>query len=271
MDNVIHKEGLAVLVHCQGGVGRTNMTLMAYLMWASIHRSTEDCTDCTRTLLSAADAHACVESQRKVIMSVSQEQRLRGWWTHLNNNLGKYQSESGDDTDINDASVEAEVVHSSAVYPVIPWSSAQATTYRSVFKSLNFPPLIVLVGYPGSGKSTLSKTLSESLPSYFVRINRDEMRSKKGQVDEEFSKAMQANKRSSMTVNTVIIDCCNLTAAKRAEWIAAGHNCRAWCIFFEVSLDTCIDRVMHRRDHPTIPAGQYGVSILKYVSSALYV
>jgi hypothetical protein len=265
--------GMSTLVHCQGGVGRTNTMIMAYLMWASTNRAAKipvyseneenirkGTEFCSVNRMSASDAHLCVSSQRKVLMTVSQDDALKLWYKQLS-------SEDGEVSKVPDGALgddEGPPKPESFLNQMQPFSLARTAQYlHSTYKSINFPPLIVCMGLPGSGKSTLSKLLTKALPTVFFRINRDEMRGK-GQVDAEFAKAAAAaGKRSAGHTGTVIIDCCNLTISKRKEWIEAAHHGRAWCIFLDIDVETCKQRVMHRADHPTIPAGQYGVSILK--------
>lgn len=61
-----HEKHEIVHIHCQGGVGRTNMAIIAYLM--------------SQYSISAAEAKLIVESQRKVLMDNSQLEALKKWW-----------------------------------------------------------------------------------------------------------------------------------------------------------------------------------------------
>lgn len=152
--------------------------------------------------------------------------------------------------------------------------------YRSIATAIKLPPLIVLCGYAASGKSTFAKALVAASP-YFVRINKDEMRGK-GECENtlfDAITAINANSKKSggrpgRTVETiginpvsheagaVVIDCCNLSAAKRSEWVKLAHSPRAWCVYFNIPLEQCKERIQSRRGHPTILSGEAGVRIL---------
>jgi len=267
---VARSEG--VLVHCQGGVGRTNTVIIAYLMWSQ-H-------------LSAADATAQVTEQRKIILSQSQKLCLQRWWSVC---VEDREARAAAVLETADAQPDSSVKSSSQKAPVAvqqsekEHSAVQSATvpmYRSIASALKLPPLIVLCGYAASGKSTFAKALASASP-FFVRINKDEMRGK-GECENTLFDAITAinanTKKSggrpgravetiginpvSPEAGAVVIDCCNLSAAKRSEWCKLAHSPRAWCVYFNIPLEQCKERIQSRRGHPTILSGEAGVRIL---------
>jgi atypical dual specificity phosphatase len=68
-DSLINNE--SVLIHCQGGVGRTNMAIAAYLM--------------KYKNFSMSEALESLQQHRKVLLTVSQTQTLKNWWGFIHN------------------------------------------------------------------------------------------------------------------------------------------------------------------------------------------
>lgn len=264
-----HGEG--VLVHCQGGVGRTNTVIIAYLMWSQG--------------LSASEATAQVTDQRKIILSHSQKVCLQRWWEVC---ITARSAALTEDAPVVEAEGTKLPSVASVISPVQALDQVQAPEnenvtsgvpmYRTIASALKLPTLIVLCGFPASGKSTFAKALAAASP-YFVRINKDEMRGK-GECENTLFDAITAintnSKRGggarkptaaidsvvSPEAGTVVIDNCNLLAAKRKEWCDLAHKPRAWCIHFDVTLEECKQRITSRTGHPTIKSGEAGVRIL---------
>eukprot|EP01035_Chromulina_nebulosa_P030659 gene30659-40760_t len=232
-----------VLVHCQGGVGRTNFAIIAFLIQAF--------------RLSCVDATQIVTSNRKVLMADCQISALKNWWTHSVQQ--QFAVEEVDQNRVQDCEISAS--------KTIP-SNNTISNYRDIARTLRLPPVILLCGFAASGKSTFSTALGSAHPEYFKRVNKDEMRGK-GQVDSALNSAIQTISSGGKYSGSVVIDCCNLTQSKRKEWQVACHNSDAWCIFFDFSLEDCKERIRHRDNHPTIPSGSAGITILDSMSKQL--
>jgi len=107
------------------------------------------------------------------------------------------------------------------------------------------PALVIMVGIPGSGKSTVAKFL-ETRGWVWVSIDRIKKHGKKSEADFLVSNLILKKKRS------VVVDCCNVSRETRKFWLALAmrpENC--FCIVMKTSFGDCCKRVMDREDHET--------------------
>lgn len=117
--------------------------------------------------------------------------------------------------------------------------------------------LFVLVGIPGSGKTTLAKNMIESLDSDIIHISRDAIREEVG--DKVFNKKSEANVFKTYIAriatalklgHDVIADATNLSKDKRVIYFALCEaldkanlaNVDMIGIFVSTPLSTCIER-----------------------------
>lgn len=110
------------------------------------------------------------------------------------------------------------------------------------------PCMLVLLGKPGSGKSTFSQKLESLLPDNYVRINQDEMGNRKRCI----SKTVGVLKGDRATP---IIDRCNVSRDQRAYFLdlAREHgNLPVDLIWFQFDTDTLTRRCQTRGRHPTL-------------------
>lgn len=94
------------------------------------------------------------------------------------------------------------------------------------------PQVIVMCGFPGSGKSTFSKHLVKYYDN-MIRLSIDELGRK------AVNAAVSSNKGK-----IIIIDSCNLTSDSRSTWTAC--NGKTWCIYMNTPMEECIYRAEHR-------------------------
>lgn len=135
-------------------------------------------------------------------------------------------------------------------------------TLKNTIPTVKFPPFIMMVGFPASGKSTFSTSIANSV-SKILRVNQDEIR-EKGKCEELVGKYTKNNSN----YTTVILDRCNLKKDERKYWLDLAYNKKAWCIFFDIDIDLCKYRITRRKNHPTVKEGS-GINILESVKNNL--
>ncbi|KAJ3320987.1 hypothetical protein HDU93_003440, partial [Gonapodya sp. JEL0774] len=98
------------------------------------------------------------------------------------------------------------------------------------------PELVVLVGSPGSGKSTFARTHFES--QGYVIANQDTLKT--------VAKCMDLARRSLLSSKSVVVDATNRDAGTRASWIQlatapplAGKVKQVRCVHFTASKELC--------------------------------
>jgi len=224
------------LVHCLGGVGRTATVLASFLMWS--------------IGVSRQEAKQPLIDNRKTIISQSQDDFLSAWYSIcLDHRASISQFQLSEDTS-SMLSFKASVHQSSTQKQRAETSLPIVSTSGAKVKKFKFPPLIMCVGYPASGKSTFSEALCCTNPDRFIRVNQDE--SGRKECEANISKLVK------VPDTTVILDRCNLTIEERKEWLSLAHNKKAWVIYFSTPLEECKWRIVRRVGHPTLKSGQGG-------------
>lgn len=122
--------------------------------------------------------------------------------------------------------------------------------------------MLLLVGLPGSGKTTLACRLLEEWPDKFVRINQDELGTRR-ECERLTRDALSAGK-------CPVIDRCNFDKSQRQKFVSIAKEFSAdtlvYCIVLDVDRKECIDRCRRRTGHPTIKPAE-ATKIISMVAS----
>ena len=116
--------------------------------------------------------------------------------------------------------------------------------------------LVVLVGLPGSGKSTFSKNFAECGWTVVCQDILGDRRACEVAVDA----ALQAGGR-------VVVDRTNIDAAQRAHWVRIARSrdigpAQTACVYLDIRPGECKRRILARVDHPTLPATAEGAAVV---------
>ena len=109
------------------------------------------------------------------------------------------------------------------------------------------PSVLVLVGLPGSGKSTFYAALEALAPSEYVRVCQDVLKTK--------PKCEKAAKAAIDEGKVAVIDRTNVDAKQREPWVglASSLGVPVTAVYFDVPPPLCMERVKSRTDHETNP------------------
>ena len=154
------------------------------------------------------------------------------------------------------AQEEASVSPSETPSPILPCHRSKTVhakaqkpaTVTTSGASRLAPQLLFLVGLPGSGKSTFASALLQSDENWCI-VSQDDIGGR-SQTETVFGRAvLHSGKR-------VILDRVNAEASDRRYWLElAGRPKSAIAVFFDYTAAACIERVIKRINHPTIPYG----------------
>lgn len=198
IDDINNPDNIS-LVHCKGGIGRTNMVLCGYMMKKSKY--------------SPSETISILKQSRKVTMVASQILLLKKYYGYLLNN----------NNNNNNLSLPN-----------------------------NLRGLLLMVGLPCSGKSTLALEIygkySNSLNN-IIHLNQDEIGKN------ELEKMLSLHAKSA---DLIILDRCNLSEKDRKyliEMYMGLTSKKITVLFLNLGLDVSLKRLPERENHLTLGAG----------------
>ena len=115
--------------------------------------------------------------------------------------------------------------------------------------------MVLLVGLPGSGKSTLGRVLETCLPWKFSRVNQDELSSRQKCVNRAIEILQDGR--------CPIVDRCNFDAKQRSHFVQLADKSKipVDCIVLNIDRQICLNRCRTRQGHPTLPPSKAGMVI----------
>ena len=156
----------------------------------------------------------------------------------------------------------------------LPFWTADPNGMRSIPLGGAPPELIVLVGMPGSGKSTFTSKLNDS----WTVINQDVLKSRKAceyEVNKKYlSKTSYNDDSMDTTPIRICIDRCNFDPSQRKHWLLLAqtynvHESNVCAIVLDVNVNEAINRVQNRKNHPTLKPGNDSIKIVKRFENML--
>jgi len=102
--------------------------------------------------------------------------------------------------------------------------------------------LIIMVGMPGSGKSTFAAKYN----NYMV-VNQDKMGDR--------LKCLEAFRKAAREGQNIIVDRCNINRLQRSIWIREAQRFGIKdinAVYLAVNPEVCVKRISERKNHPTI-------------------
>ena len=114
------------------------------------------------------------------------------------------------------------------------------------------PFVFMLMGLPGSGKSTIAEKLQELEPWKYVRVNQDTLGDRK--------KCLKVAQRALSQNKCPIIDRCHVSFMNRNPFyeMAQSLNVPVDILIVDVPQAICMERCRRRQNHPTVSPNDAG-------------
>jgi len=108
------------------------------------------------------------------------------------------------------------------------------------------PFMLILVGLPGSGKSTIARTMCDAMPHTYVRVNQDQLGNRRA--CEDLARDTLKGGRSA------IIDRCNFDGRQRSHFFDIAREARVAVdgIVLMPPPELCVRRCEERQHHETV-------------------
>ena len=139
--------------------------------------------------------------------------------------------------------------------PLPTWPSDQASQRQPRQPS---PTVLVVVGLPGSGKSTFSANVRENDPDRWAVANQDTLGNRQA-----CERAVECALRDG---KSVLIDRSNFDERQRATWVklARAHRAQTAAVILDMPVELCIQRAESRTGHPTLATHDAAFVIHKF-------
>jgi len=159
-------------------------------------------------------------------------------------------AKDGDDSTANTADTETITADDR------PYVLLEEEAKLDVAKSRRPPQVVMLVGMPGSGKSTFGDRLLWQSRGAWNRISQDELRERR--------KCEDACIGNLLVGKSVVIDRCNFTESQRLPWIEIGYSrgARIGAVILATPPQVCVQRAQNRWNHPTLRPGRHVPGII---------
>ena len=114
------------------------------------------------------------------------------------------------------------------------------------------PEIIIMMGYPASGKSSLALAISQQNTNYIII---------EGDIYKTSSKMIKKSLSNIQEKKSIIFDATNSSIKKRKEYIllAQKYNYNIKCIHLTTSLDASIKRNINREENKQVPRIAFSV------------
>jgi bifunctional polynucleotide phosphatase/kinase len=121
--------------------------------------------------------------------------------------------------------------------------------------------VVIMVGYPGSGKSTIAKKICED--EQFVLVQ--------GDIHKTSAKMIKTALLSIKEGKSIVFDATNSSTKKRSEYLefAKKHNMSAVCIHVSTSLELSYKRNKERDPENQVPKIAYSVYTKHFVNPSI--
>ncbi|KAJ3105744.1 hypothetical protein HDU97_007564 [Phlyctochytrium planicorne] len=254
-------QGSAFLVHCGGGKGRAGSLIATYLVRFGLSVPPLPCEQCkdipenssplwcldpecaygANPAMNASDAIQLLRRLRPgSIETERQEKFVAEYVSELYSRMGIGKRMVEGDDDREDEENEDD------------------EGYDVVGNPGGIPKILVLCGFPASGKSWFASKLAEAPAKTWTRLCQDDIEGSR----DAFERAVSQHG----SISRLVLDRCNPTAASRKSLLMlAGNPSPSAVVHFDVSKERCLDRARRRLDHPTLDPFTAGNAVKSFV------
>ena len=159
--------------------------------------------------------------------------------------------------------------------PKYPYIDVVSSTSKRGDVGNSQPFMVLLVGLPGSGKSTFAQSLVQSMPNKFSRINQDELKTRK-KCEKKLKRVLgfpssSASQQAQQQRFCPIIDRCNFDQSQRSKWYQLAKEAPRQSsmgvpvdvVVLDVPFDECLKRCESRKGHEMIKSPKQAREVMQ--------